>query len=319
MNRPSVVFAGTPAFSAVCLQTLLSNPDIHVTGVFTQPDRPKGRGKTLQPSPVKLVALENKIPVLQPVSLTNAESQQALIDLKPDLLVVVAYGLLLPQEVLDIPKLGCVNVHASLLPRWRGAAPIERAIEAGDKETGITIMQMDVGLDTGPMLAKAHCPIKNNDTGDSLRERLAQLGATTLNETLPLLFSGNQAAEPQNNQHATYASKLKKAEAQIDWSQPANSISRKIRAFHSSNVCWCLLNGERLKVWEAHVSTTPQKANNKMPIGSIILASSEGIIVTCGEGSLTLTLLQLPGKRPMSARDMLNSKKSLFTTGTVLF
>ncbi len=319
MSRPSVVFAGTPNFSATCLKALLGNKNIKVTGVFTQPDRPRGRGKKLQASPVKAYALEQGLPVFQPNSLKSAESRQALIDLKPDLLIVVAYGLLLPQEVLDIPTFGCVNVHASLLPRWRGAAPIERAIAAGDLETGITIMQMDAGLDTGPMLAKANSTIKENDTGDSLRERLAHLGASTLNNTLPSIFLKQLQIEQQDNSLATYATKLTKEEAQINWHLPAKQINQQIRAFNSSNVCWCLLSGERLKIWESHVSNDLNITTDNPEIGSIIHADSQGVTIACGEGSLTITLLQLPGKRPMSAHDMLNSKKSLFATGTVLF
>lgn len=319
MSRPSVVFAGTPQFSATCLKALLDNNDIRITGVFTQPDRPKGRGKKLQASPVKEYALEQGLPVFQPSSLKSTESQQTLIDLKPDLLIVVAYGLLLPQDVLDIPKFGCINVHASLLPRWRGAAPIERAIESGDGETGITIMQMDAGLDTGPMLAKTNCAIKEDDTGDSLRLRLADLGASTLNNILPSIFLNQQQGKPQDNSLATYAAKLIKEEAQINWNLSAEQIDRQVRAFNSSNVCWCLLNGERLKIWESHVSSSNNIKTNNADIGAIIHASSEGIIVGCGEGSLIITLLQLPGKRPMNAHDMLNSKKSLFATGTVLF
>lgn len=312
---PRIVFAGTPSFAAACLAALCDRGDSawQVVAVYTQPDRPAGRGRKLQPSPVKSLALASGLPVLQPATLRDAGSQQTLAALQPDLMVVAAYGLLLPPAVLAIPRRGCVNVHASVLPRWRGAAPIERAIEAGDAQTGITIMQMDAGLDTGAMLLSRGCEILPTDTGGSLRERLASLGAETLLAALPGILSGALEGIPQDDAQACYARKLGRDEALIDWQEPADRIARRVRAFNPANPCWTQVSAETLKVWEARAVAGTDSAP-----GTILSADREGIRVACGEGALLLTLLQAAGGRAMSAVELLNGRARLFVPGTRL-
>jgi len=236
-----IVFAGTPEFAAAPLKALLDTPH-QIVAVYTQPDRPAGRGQKLMPSPVKQLAVENAIPVLQPPSLKDAAAQAELAALEPDLLVVVAYGLILPQAVLDIPRFGCINSHASLLPRWRGAAPIQRAVQAGDAESGVTVMQMEAGLDTGPMLLKVRTPITADDTGGSLHDRLAELGPPAVIEAIAGLASGTLMGEVQDDALANYAHKLNKDEARIDWSRPAIELERPIRAFNPWPICHSTLN-----------------------------------------------------------------------------
>ncbi|HEY9035847.1 MAG TPA: methionyl-tRNA formyltransferase [Pseudomonadales bacterium] len=313
MSQPSlrIVFAGTPDIAAACLAALLADR-ASVIAAYTQPDRPAGRGKKLQASAVKQLALRHGIPVLQPINFRDDADVDALAALQPDLMIVVAYGLLLPQRVLDIPRLGCINVHASLLPRWRGAAPIERAIEAGDRETGITTMQMDAGLDTGPMLHIASCPIHDDDTGSSLRERLTTLGATTLISTVHALQNGSLHATPQPDEGISYARKLHRDEACIDWHQPATVIARRIRAFNAANPCWTTLGEQRIKLWRAHA-----EAGQGIP-GTVVRAESSGIRVACAEGVLCLDELQMPGARALPAGDILNGHKTLFVSGTRL-
>jgi methionyl-tRNA formyltransferase len=315
-DPPRIVFAGTPAFAAASLKALsaYANDAWRVVAVYTQPDRPAGRGRKLQPSPVKSFALETGLPVFQPTGLRNAEAQQALAGLKPDLMVVAAYGLLLPPAVLSIPTLGCVNVHASLLPRWRGAAPIERAIEAGDTGTGITIMQMDAGLDTGAMLLVRHCPILPTDTGGVLRERLAALGAEALLAAMPGILAGTLPGTAQEEAAASYARKLGREEALIDWQSSAEQLSRRVRAFNPANPCWTQITGETLKVWEARAEAGPAGA----VAGTILAADREGICVACGDGVLRLTVLQPAGARAMSAAELLNGRSRLFAPGTRL-
>src|SRR5690606_30946186 len=248
-----IVFAGTPVFAALHLQALLDWGGGEVIGVYTQPDRPAGRGKQLAASPVKQLALAHSLPVFQPPSLRSAEAQAELKALGADLMVVVAYGLILPKTVLETPRLGCINVHASILPRWRGAAPIQRAIAAGDQETGITIMQMDEGLDTGAMLHVRTLPIEPTDTGGSLHDRLAELGAEALLESLEDLERRQAEAQPQDNAQATYARKLDKDEAWINWHMPATDIERLVRAFNPWPVAYTLDHGERVRIWSARV------------------------------------------------------------------
>lgn len=282
--------------------------------MYTQPDRPAGRGRDLQMSPVKQEAQKHDIPVYQPVTLRDESVQQELRDLNADLMVVTAYGLLLPAEVLMAPRLGCINIHASLLPRWRGAAPIQRAIQAGDKKTGITIMQMDEGLDTGEMLAVTECEISTEDTGSSLHDKLMLLGAETLISALPGIAAETQKMVKQDDADACYAAKLNKAEARIDWSQSALEIQRLIRAFNSWPVAYCDYDRKgkqsKLRLWRAEVSPGGVPASGAAP-GKVIAESVAGIDVLTGEGILRITELQAEGKRRMSATDFLNANSLL--------
>ena len=308
-----VLFAGTPDFAAAHLQALLDAPDISVIGVYSQPDRPAGRGKKLTASPVKKLALEHQLPVFQPQSLKDPEQQRILSELQADIMVVVAYGLILPQAVLDAPRLGCINVHASILPRWRGAAPIQRAIEAGDSETGVTIMQMDAGLDTGAMLSISRCEIDSNETSASLHSKLEKLGAPALLHTLESLGSGLAVAVEQDDQLSCYAAKITKQEALIDWSQSAQMLDRQIRAFNPFPAAYTTLGELRIKIWQAE----PTAASGLAP-GQIISANNAGLLVSCGEQSLLLTEIQLPGKSRMAVSEVLKSRGELFAPSTLL-
>jgi methionyl-tRNA formyltransferase len=300
-----IVFAGTPEFAVPALEALVGG--LHsVVAVYTQPDRPAGRGRALTASPVKQRALALNLPVHQPASLRDAAVQAELAALKPDLMVVVAYGLILPQAVLDIPKHGCLNIHASLLPRWRGAAPIQRAIRAGDQETGITIMQMDAGLDTGPMLLQLSCPIENDDSAARLHDRLAPLGAEALLRVLPPLEAGTLKPQPQPTEGVTYAHKLDKREAQIDWRQPALAIARQVRAFNPWPVATTTLNGKTVRLWQARVLATESAG---APPGRILAAGAEGVDVATGAGVLRLLQLQWPGGRVLSAAEAANGRE----------
>jgi methionyl-tRNA formyltransferase len=307
-----IIFAGTPEFAATHLQALIDS-EHQLIGVYTQPDRPAGRGKKLQASPVKHLAEAAAIPVYQPASLRDAGAQQALAQLHADLLVVVAYGLILPQAVLDTPRLGCLNVHASLLPRWRGAAPIQRAIQAGDRETGITIMQMDAGLDTGAMLATATCEIDRQTTAASLHDRLAELGPPLLLQVLADLEACQRQAQPQDDQLATYADKILKSEAELDWRQSAQTLDRAIRAFNPFPVCFSKLGGERVKVWRARPDGSG--SDPAVAAGTILRADREGILVSCGDGRLLVQQLQLPGGKQLAAEQVLNARGELFAPG----
>ncbi|MEH6368328.1 MAG: methionyl-tRNA formyltransferase [Pseudomonas marincola] len=306
-----IVFAGTPEFAAEHLKALLGTSH-QIVAVYTQPDRPAGRGQKLMPSPVKQLALEHDIPVYQPQTLRDADAQAELANLQADLMVVVAYGLILPQVVLDTPRLGCINSHASLLPRWRGAAPIQRAIEAGDSESGVTVMQMEAGLDTGPMLLKTHTPISAEDTGGSLHDRLASLGPAAVIEAIAGLAAGTLKGEVQDDALATYAHKLNKEQAQLDWSRPAVELELLIRAFNPWPICQSSLNGAALKVHAAKLG----EGNGKP--GEILAASKEGLTVACGSGALLLTRLQLPGGKALNFADLYNSRRDQFAIGTVL-
>jgi methionyl-tRNA formyltransferase len=298
-----IVFAGTPEFAVPSLRAAARKAEI--VAVYTQPDRPAGRGRGVQPSPVKLAALEQGFPVLQPQTLKSELSRDALRALKPDLIVVVAYGLLLPQAVLDIPEYGCWNVHASLLPRWRGAAPIQRAIEAGDTGTGVCLMQMEKGLDTGPVLLEQRTPIGADETAGQLHDRLAELGAQTLGDGLGLLRAGMKpVAKPQPATGATYAHKLEKAEARLDWSQPAQALERKVRAFNPWPIAEAPLSGERVRI---HAAEVVDGAPGAAP-GSVLQASRAGIDVACGAGALRITRLQREGGRVLAAADYLNAR-----------
>jgi len=306
-----LVFAGTPEFAARHLRVLLDSHH-EILAVYTQPDRPAGRGKKLTVSPVKDLALSEKVNVYQPHSLRDPMPREELADLHADVLVVVAYGLILPQDVLDSPHLGCINVHASLLPRWRGAAPIQRAIEAGDTRSGITIMQMEAGLDTGPMLAQAETTITESTSAGALHDQLAELGPPLLLEVLADLPGYLVGAQTQTEDAVTYAHKLDKAEASIDWSQDAWVIRRRILAFNPFPVCWTSLDGARLKIWDAQAGEGSGKA------GEIISATTAGLTVACGTGSICLSRLQLPGGKALAAADLLNARREMFSPGRIL-
>nr|WP_254612027.1 methionyl-tRNA formyltransferase [Serratia fonticola] len=285
-----------------------------VVGVFTQPDRPAGRGNKLTPSPVKVLAEQHQIPVFQPKSLRPQENQHLVADLNADVMVVVAYGLILPKAVLDMPRLGCINVHGSLLPRWRGAAPIQRALWAGDSETGVTIMQMDVGLDTGDMMHKIACSIESTDTSASLYNKLAELGPQGLLITLQQLAAGTLQREVQDEALVTYAEKLSKEEARLDWSLSAEQLERCIRAFNPWPISYFTIDEQPVKVWQA---TVLAETANAEP-GTIVHADKHGIQVATAQGILNLTQLQPAGKKPMSAQDLLNSRREWFTPGNRL-
>lgn len=308
-----IIFAGTPDFAAESLSALLQGQH-DVVAVYTQPDRPAGRGRELKASPVKQLALAHDLPVRQPLSLKDADVQAELAAWDADLMVVAAYGLILPQRVLDTPRLGCINVHASLLPRWRGAAPIQRAILAGDRETGITIMQMDAGLDTGNMLYKATCPISASDTGASLHDRLALLGGDALLAVADALRDGETlAAEVQDAALATYAEKLSKEEALINWQLPAHDIARRTRAFNAVPVAHSTLAGQTVRIWLAHTS---KDEVTTAPPGMILRADKTGLAVAAGQGSvLLIDTLQMAGGKAMSASLLLNSRPAALQPG----
>ncbi|MEP4486232.1 MAG: methionyl-tRNA formyltransferase [Halioglobus sp.] len=306
-----IVFAGTPEFASIHLKALLET-NHEIVGVYTQPDRRSGRGKKLTASPVKQCALDAGIHVFQPSSLKkDVDAQAELAQLKPDVIVVVAYGLILPQEVLDIPSICCLNVHGSLLPRWRGAAPIQRAIEAGDSRTGVTIMQMDAGLDTGNMLAKASCDITEETTAASLHDTLAELGAPLLLDVLNDLKTALAQGQVQSDEHATYADKINKPEALINWSLDAKTIEQRIRAFNPFPVCFSELNGERVKIWQA---TASQQRSDSCP-GTVTASDPTGISIACGAGTLIVSHLQLPGGKALSAAQILNARREVFAPG----
>ncbi|MEJ7746855.1 MAG: methionyl-tRNA formyltransferase [Luteimonas sp.] len=301
-----IVFAGTPDFAVPSLRAAAQRHEI--VAVYTQPDRPAGRGRGLTASPVKLEAIKRGIPVLQPASLKSELARDALRALKPDLMIVVASGLILPQAVLDIPAYGCWNVHASLLPRWRGAAPIQRAIEAGDTQTGVCLMQMEKGLDTGPVLLRQTLAIGENETGGQLHERLAQLGAQTLADGLGLLRAGMRPVKQlQPEVGVTYAHKLDKAEAKLDWSRPATTLANQVRAFNPWPMAEAELAGERIRIHGAIALPLAHAA----PAGSVLFAGRNGIDVACGDGALRIRVLQREGGKAITAADYLNARRDL--------
>lgn len=313
MKPLRIIFAGTPDFAARHLGELLAS-DHEIVAVYTQPDRPAGRGKKLTASPVKQLAQEHNIDVYQPVSLRHEEAQQTLASLNADLMIVVAYGLILPKVVLDAPRLGCINVHGSLLPRWRGAAPIQRSIWAGDLETGVTIMQMDEGLDTGDMLYRQALPIEATDTSATLYEKLAEIGPKALLEAVSQLSEGKLQGEPQDDAQANYAEKLSKAEAEINWTHSAVHIERCIRAFNPWPVSYFNHHDLAIKVWQAAVVEHPEATEP----GTILKADKEGIVVATGAHALALKVLQIPGKKQLGAGDILNSRHDWFIPGQKL-
>ncbi len=300
--KPRIIYAGTPDFATPPLRALL-DAGHQVVGVYTQPDRPAGRGRKASASPVKQCALEAGLPVCQPLNFRDEAAIEELEAFAADLMIVAAYGLILPQRVLDAPRLGCINIHASLLPRWRGAAPIQRAILAGDDESGITIMRMEAGLDTGPMLHKATCPIQAEDTGGELHDRLAALGAEALMAALPGILDGSLKGEVQDDALANYAKKLEKQEATIDWSQSAAQIDRQIRAFNPWPVAQTPLGEKMLRVWRA----TPMAREANAEPGMVVACTRDGVDVASGDGVLRILQLQLPGKRAMHSIDFVNA------------
>jgi len=309
-----IIFAGTPDFAATALTALIeaaTEKNIDVIAVYTQPDRPAGRGRQLKASPVKEVALEHAINVFQPDNFKQPEDLEQLKQLNADLMIVAAYGIILPLSVLTTPHLGCINIHASLLPRWRGAAPIQRAIAAGDAQTGITIMQMDEGLDTGDMLLTKICEISQHDTGSSLHDKLADLGAASLLEALEGIQYQKLKAIPQDNTLACYAHKLNKQEAFIDWQRSAIEIERQVRAFNSWPVAQTHFDNKIIRIWQA----SSQTATSDKPVGEIITINKDAIVVSCAEGRLRITDLQLSGAKRMSVQALLNGRPDFFKTG----
>ena len=306
-----IIFAGTPEFAALHLRALIDSKH-QLTAVYTQPDRPAGRGKKLQASPVKKVAEAAGLTLCQPTSLKDADVQKELAAMAADLLIVVAYGLILPQAILDATRLGCLNVHASLLPRWRGAAPIQRAIEAGDNTTGITIMQMDAGLDTGAMLATLSCPIGEETTAAALHDTLADLGPPLLLDVLGDIHARQSTAQQQDDNQATYAHKISKAEAEIDWRLTARELDRKIRAFNPFPVCFSTLDQQRVRIWQAH--PLDNGVSTSAP-GTILKAGEGGILVCCGDGQLVIESLQLPGGKALTTAQLLSARQAQFAPG----
>jgi len=301
-----IIFAGTPRFAASALAVLLR--EHQVVAVLTQPDRPAGRGMHLTTSPVKQLALQHGLAVLQPTTLKTEVVQRSLAALDADVMVVAAYGLILPQSVLQLPHYGCLNIHASLLPRWRGAAPIQRAILAGDNETGITIMQMDEGLDTGDMLLHHACLIMANDTAQTLHDKLAEMGASSILEALRLLQENRLTPIKQDNDAACYAAKLLKSEAQIDWRQNARQIERAVRAYNPFPVCHANLNGVAIKIWQAELCPDKRGETDKYyNPGKVIAVDKRGITVACGKDALRLEALQRPGGKAQPAAQFLQA------------
>lgn len=299
-----IVFAGTPDFAVPTLQALLDSPN-QVCAVYTQPDRPSGRGRKLTASPVKELATSHNIPVYQPENFKQTEDIEQLRALNADLLVVVAYGLILPQTVLDIPRLGCINVHGSLLPRWRGAAPIHRALMAGDSKTGITIMKVVKKLDAGDMLYKVECPITASDTSSSLHDELAQMGAAGLVNVVAQIEQGTVVAEPQDESLVTYAHKLEKSESILDWSRPAEELDRQIRGLNAWPVAQTLFRGEVLRVWLSAVVNRPCELEP-----GTITCSEQALDVATGNGVLRLLEVQLPGGKRIAGKDFLNAQRA---------
>ncbi|QBY04432.1 methionyl-tRNA formyltransferase [Thalassotalea sp. HSM 43] len=315
MSKPlNIIFAGTPDFAAKHLQALIDSQH-NVVAVYCPPDKPAGRGKKLTACAVKQLAQQHDIRVEQPLNFKQQDDQQQLARYNADVMVVVAYGLLLPKVILDAPRLGCVNVHGSLLPRWRGAAPIQRSLETGDAETGVTIMQMDIGLDTGDMLLKASCPITSADTSASLYEKLAELGPKALLDVMAQMAEGTHQAQPQDNNLANYAAKLTKEEAIIDWSLPAAVLDRKIRAYQPWPFAQFIYNDgknqHRIKIWQA----TAVASQSNATAGTITEVNKQGIRVATGDGELQLTSLQLPGKKALHVADILNGRGDWFVSG----
>ncbi|KTC76761.1 methionyl-tRNA formyltransferase [Legionella brunensis] len=309
----NIVFAGTPEFTLPCLHALADSSH-HLLAVYTQPDRPAGRGRKLQPSAVKNWANTQQIPVYQPANFRSEEAVAELAALKPDLMIVIAYGLILPRKVLSIPKLGCINVHASLLPRWRGASPIQHAILHGDKETGVTIMQMDVGMDTGDKLAEVRCPILPDDTAGSLHDRLAELAVKPLLATVDALTLGQAKPTAQDNSQATYANKINKEDAVINWYRTAYEINNQIRAYNPWPIAYTMLGEETLRIHRAHII---EVGASELP-GTILSLDKKGMLVATGQQALMVEYIQFPGSKVMKVADWLNANRSQLQVNLVL-
>ena len=313
MSSLKIIFAGTPDFAASALSALIESEQ-DIVAVYTQPDRPAGRGRKLRASPVKEVALKHDIPVLQPEKLIDSETHDVLRAFNADVMIVAAYGLILPQAVLDIPRLGCLNIHASLLPRWRGAAPIQRAIAAGDKESGITIMQMNAGLDTGDILLLSSCSINDNDNGGNLHDRLAEMGAKTILEVLKDLDSDKIKPIQQDDSLAIYARKLDKKEAIINWQDSAENIERLVRAFNPWPVAFTYIYDKTLRIWQAQALPN----NSELEAGTIISTNKKGVDISCGEGTLRLLKLQPSGSKAMDVASFMNGHAKQLPVGSQL-
>lgn len=305
MSRLNIVFAGTPEFGIPCLDALASSPH-HLQAIYTQPDRPAGRGRKLQPSAVKSWGVSHELPIYQPLNFKEAHTVEELSALKPDVLVVIAYGLILPKKVLSIPRLGCINVHASLLPRWRGASPIQQAILQGDSQSGVTIMQMDVGMDTGDMLAKISCSISPDETAGSLHDKLAQIAAEPLLATLEALAKGSAKATPQDNSFATYAGKINKEHAAIDWQKPADVIDRLIRAYNPWPIAYTHAGNDVIRIHQAKILPT---LSNALP-GTILAIDKSGLQVATHDNIISIQRLQFPGGKVISIADLINSGRA---------
>jgi methionyl-tRNA formyltransferase len=311
----NIIFAGTSIFAVAALEALLQS-EHHITAVYTQPDRPAGRGLKLAMSPVKEVALTRELPLYQPVSLKDEEAQRTLASLKPDLIVVVVYGLLIPAAVLNIPKLGCINIHPSLLPRWRGAAPIQRAIEAGDTETGITIMQLDEGWDTGDILTQTMYPISPDETSQTLHDALAQKSAVQLVEAIRLLAASEITPIAQDHTKAIYAEKLEKSEGDLNWAEGAVTLANKIRAYNSWPVAYTDWEGKTLRIWQAEVS----QEKTQLPPGTVVKVEKGVLAVACGQGSVLMLLrVQLPGGKPLTIQDFIHARGQYLHVGKTWF
>ena len=316
-----IVFAGTPEFAVPTLQAVADSHHV-LAGVLTQPDRPAGRGRALRESPVKRLARQLELPLSQPAALSDPQALAALAAWTPDVLVVVAYGLILPAAVLSLPRFGCVNIHASLLPRWRGAAPIQRALLAGDVETGVTVMRIEAALDTGPVLAQQRIPIDPDATSGQLHDRLSQLGAALLVATLEPLQAGLLVATQQSNQGVTYAAKIAKSEALVGWGHAAAHIGRQIRAFNPWPVAETLWQAQQLRIWEARVleesaaATAAAASADRPPPGTILGLGQGGLLVQCGQGLLVLTKLQLAGRRAVTAREFAGASAAAVVAGS---
>ncbi|QTS83591.1 methionyl-tRNA formyltransferase [Coxiella endosymbiont of Amblyomma nuttalli] len=313
----TIIFAGTPAFSVPILETLLRSSH-QVVAVYTQPDRPTGRGRKVSQSPVKIIAKKHGILVRQPASLQESTAQQELMAMKSDVMVVVAYGLLLPKIILTNPKLGCLNVHASLLPRWRGAAPIQQAILTGDCKTGVSIIQMNEELDTGDVLAKRSCMIQAKDTSANLYNRLSQLGADLLTEILDKLEEASVTAEKQDSNRAIYAPKIRKKQAELDWRKSADELARYVRAFNPTPVAFTYFNGQPIRIWEAEALDVFDEKTVLEP-GTLAHADKNGLDIVTGKGILRVYKLQLPGKRIHSANDFINAHQGELISGKAIF
>ena len=311
-----IAFAGTPDFAAEHLRALLESHH-QVLCVYTQPDRPAGRGRRLTSSPVKALALEHGLDVYQPEKLKTADTYAPLIEADIDVLIVVAYGLILPRVVLDIPRLGAINVHASLLPRWRGAAPIQRAIEAGDHESGVTIMAMDEGLDTGDMLLTVRTPIESTTTAAMLHDQLAHIGTRALVEALDRLSDDQLPATPQPEEGVTYAAKLSKAEARLDFRQSATTLAQRVHAFNPFPVAWTTIDDETLRIWQAEARAAQGSESGAAP-GQLLDGDADALYVACGDGVLRITHAQLPGGKMLPAHELLNRRREQFAAGTLL-